>query len=153
MPKIKQGPGFQLLTHISHLLDDRLRELLKPLDIHAGQARVIHALGRMGTASQRDLAREFNIAPASMSQMTKRLISGGFIQVQSDPNDKRASILSLTEKGDLLLEDVFAVWQQVDRIVMDAIGQDDAEQFFAQSMRLRNALGGRTPGSGQACDS
>ncbi|MEP0454506.1 MAG: MarR family winged helix-turn-helix transcriptional regulator, partial [Roseibium sp.] len=89
----KKGPGFLLLAHCAHLLDERLRVLLKPLGLHAGQARVLHALNRMGKASQRQLADEFNVTPASMSQMTKRLINNGFIEVHSDPDDRRTSIL------------------------------------------------------------
>ncbi|MCG3267296.1 MarR family winged helix-turn-helix transcriptional regulator [Yoonia sp. I 8.24] len=145
MQIVKQGARFHLLMHSTHLLEDRLRVLLKPLGLHAGQARFIHALGRIGEASQRQLSSEFNITPASMSQMTKRLINNGYIQLRRDPKDKRTAILSLTEKGEQLLDEVVAIWQEVDQIVVDAIGAENADQLFAQSGNLRDALGGRAP--------
>ncbi len=134
-----------MLLHSTHLLEDRLRELLKPLGLHAGQARFIHALGRVGEASQRQLSVEFSVTPASMSQMTKRLINNGFIQLRDDPQDKRAAILSLTDKGKQLRDEIVAVWHDVDQIVIDAIGAENAERLFAQSGQLRDALGGKAP--------
>lgn len=145
MARERQGAGFHLLLHSTHLLEERLRERLRPFGLHAGQARVIHALGRVDEASQRQLSSEFNVTPASMSQMTKRLVSNGFIQVRDDPQDKRSTLLSLTDKGRQLRDEVVAVWQEVDQIVIAAIGADNAEQLFAQSGRLRDALGGRAP--------
>lgn len=143
----RQGPGFLLLAHCGHLLDECQRELLTPLGIHAGQARVLHALNRMGQASQRSLAKEFHISAASMSQMTKRLIGNGLVETQDNPKDGRASLLSLTPEGEVLLAKVFDVWAEVDQIVIDAIGEDNATQLFANAHGLRDALGGRAPGS------
>ncbi|RJE78998.1 MarR family winged helix-turn-helix transcriptional regulator [Paracoccus sp. JM45] len=145
MSETLQGAGFHLLLHSTHLLDEHLRELLKPFDLHPGQARFIHALGRLKEASQRHLASEFNVTPASMSQMTKRLIANGFIQMRHDPKDKRATLLSLSDKGWHLRDQVLEVWQQVDRIICNAIGPENAEQLFLQSGRLRDSIGGRAP--------
>lgn len=141
----KQGAGFHLMFHSTHLLEDRLRELLKPLGLHAGQARFIHALGRVGEATQRQLSSEFNVTPASMSQMTKRLVKNGFIELRADPLDKRSTLLSLTDKGWQLLDEVVAVWKDVDQIVIDAIGAENAQQLFMQSGNLREALNGKAP--------
>ena len=152
MSEKRQGPGFHLLSHSAHLIDEQVRKSLEPLGIHAGQARVLDALSRMGAASQRLLASEFNVSAASMSEMTKRLISNGFIQVQKDPDDARSSLLSLTEKGAELLDQVLIAWWDVDRTIVAAIGQDKAEELFSLSLDLRNALGGRTPGKAAGSD-
>lgn len=145
MQEERKGPGFNLLLHSTHLLEDRLRELLKPLGLHAGQARFIHALGRVDQATQHQLCSEFNVTPASMSQMTKRLINNGYIQSQSDPKDRRSSILSLTDKGRQLRNEIISVWWDVDQLIIDAIGVENANQLFEQSEKLRDALGGDAP--------
>ncbi len=139
-------PGFHPLLHSTHLIEERLRDLLKPLGIHGGQARCLHALDHMGEASQRMLAAEFNVSAASMSEMTKRLINNGFIEIRDNPDDKRASILSLSEKGHDLLQQVYDIWMEIDQIIINAIGGERAEQLFADSFALRNALGGKAPG-------
>lgn len=143
----KGKPGFLLFSHCSHLLDDRLRKLLNPLGIHASQARFIHALSQMGDTSQRELALVFDITPASMSQMTKRLIDNGYVQLRSDKNDRRISILSVTTEGEQLLEKVYETWEDVDKIIIDAIGAEKAKQLFTLSRELRDALGGKAPGT------
>ena len=77
--------------------------------------------------------------------MSTNLVKNGFIQLRDDPHDKRSTILSLTDKGRQLRDEVVAVWQDVDQIVIDAIGAKNAEQLFAQSGNLRDALDGRAP--------
>lgn len=125
--------------------EDRLRDLLKPLGLHAGQARFIDALGRIDGATQRQLSGEFNITSASMSQMTKRLVTNGYIHLDPDPKDKRAAVLSLTDKGMQIRGEILAAWEKLDREIVEAIGQEGAEQLFTQSGNLRNVLSGKAP--------
>lgn len=136
-----------MLSHSAHLVDELVRKSLEPLDVHPGQARVLDALHRMGEVSQRHLASEFHVSAASMSEMTKRLISNGFIKMRKDPKDARTSLLSLTTKGENLLGQVFATWSNVDQIIINAIGDDNAEVLFQHCLDLRDTLGGRAPGA------
>ncbi|ERP96673.1 hypothetical protein Q669_27845 [Labrenzia sp. C1B10] len=104
------------------------------------------ALHRMGAASQVDLAREFNVSPASMSTMTARLIEGGFISRETNPDEMRSNVLRLTEYGEALLEDIREAWVEVDRIIESAIGPKRADELANLTLALRDALGGRPPG-------
>lgn len=149
MTRKLQGPGFNLLLHSAHLVDESQRRLLQPLGIHARQAHVLHVLDQLGEASQRDLAGHFNVSAASMSEMTKRLIKNEFIEVRANPDDRRASVLSLTPKGKELLQQVFGVWEQVDEIIIEAIGSERAGRLFSDCLSLRDALGGEAPGRGE----
>tara|TARA_Y100001951_G_C11295289_1_gene275096 strand:+ start:1693 stop:1947 length:255 start_codon:yes stop_codon:yes gene_type:complete len=79
--------------------------------------------------------------------MTKRLINNGFIKVRPDPSDKRSSLVSLTSEGEMLLNQIIEVWKKVDDIIIDAIGARNAEQLFSQSLKLRDTLGGKAPGT------
>lgn len=146
----EQPPGFHLLAHSAHLIEDRQRRMLRPLGLHAGQARVLHVLSDKGEASQRMLADQFDVSAASMSEMTKRLIANGFIQSRPSPEDGRSSLLSLTPKGRKLAQQVFEVWRALDELIADAIGAERAGRLFADSMALRDALGGRAPGRDKA---
>lgn len=141
----RKGPGFHLLLHSTHLLEDRLRDLLNPLGIHAGQARFIDALGHIDGATQKQLSSKFNVTSASMSQMTKRLVTNGYIQLHADPQDKRATVLSLTDKGMQMRGEIHRVWATLDKEIIEAIGEENAEQLFMQSGSLRDALGGKAP--------
>lgn len=144
MPSSKHK--FHFLLHAADLLGERLRIQLKPLGIRPRQARVIEALERMGRVSQVTLAREFDVSQASMSTMTTRLISGGLISREADPDDPRGNLLSLTDRGRALLSQINAAWDEVDAIAGDAIGAERFNKLTLEAKTLRDALGGCAPG-------
>lgn len=141
----RQHPGFHLILHVARLVEDRLRERLLPLGIHSGQARVIDALALIGECSQVKLARELNITSASMSTMTSRLIANEYVQKRSDPADSRNQLLSLTNRGQVLMKSITEAWWDVDQIIRDKMGETKSAQLFELGFELRNSLGGLSP--------
>ena len=139
-------PRLHYLLHSADLVEDQIARQLAPLGIKPRQARILDALGRMGRASQVELAREFDVSRASMSTMTARLLAAGFISREADPDDPRSNTLSLSEKGEKSLRQIHSAWLAVDDIIGKAIGADKAAELAKVALELRNALGGRTPG-------
>ncbi|MDQ2095000.1 MarR family winged helix-turn-helix transcriptional regulator [Rhodalgimonas zhirmunskyi] len=142
-----RGPSFHLLLHSADLIEAEVQRKLKPLGLSPRQARVIDGMHRMGPASQARLAREFRVTEASMSTMTARLIKAGYIVRQDDPEDRRGHLLTLTETGRGLLAEIEAAWAEVDRIAEAAIGVEEFEALSKKAKRLRDALGGESPGA------
>ncbi|MCV3270169.1 MarR family winged helix-turn-helix transcriptional regulator [Roseobacter sinensis] len=142
---LRKGHKLHALLHSADLIEQHLRIELEPLGLRPRQARVLNALGHAGTSSQIELARAFNVSPASMSTMTQRLVEGGYILRSEDPKERRTNTLELTEKGRALLSDVRKAWANVDKIIETAIGKDKAEALAERAFELRNALGGHPP--------
>lgn len=140
------GHRLHYLLHSADLLEARLHRQLAPLGIKPRQARILDALDGMEGASQVELARAFDVAPASMSTMTARLVAAGFITREADPGDPRSNRLRLSKKGLAMLDHVRAAWLAVDEAIEIALGPDRAQQLADITLELRNALGGRTPG-------
>jgi DNA-binding MarR family transcriptional regulator len=46
-----------------------------------------------------DISERFDITNAAASQLVDKLVQGGLIQRAEDPNDRRARLLNLTDKG------------------------------------------------------
>ncbi len=46
-----------------------------------------------------DISERFDITSAAASQLVEKLVQGGLILREEDPNDRRAKLLNLTEKG------------------------------------------------------
>ncbi len=137
---------FHFLLHCGHLIEERLRTKLTPLNITPRQARVLDALGRMGQASQVQLADEFGLSAASMSTMTTRLLTAGLIEKRVDEQELRSNVLKLSEHGRSLLAEIYHVWRQMDQEIDAAIGKQNAVQLATITHELRNAFGGFTPG-------
>ena len=132
------------LLHSANLVEERLRHRLADIGISPRQARVIDALARLGAVSQVALAREF----ASMSTMAARLVAADIIARKVDPAEARSNIVELTPRGRELLADVHAAWRDIDTLIADTIGAEDAAQLAALAQSLRDRLGGTVPGTG-----
>ncbi len=134
------------LLHSADLVEDALRQRLALIDLRPRQARIIDALARMEPASQVALARAFDITPASMSTMTARLIEAGFVTREVDPEEARSNLLRLTPRGRGLLSEIHAAWRDVDRMIAERIGAEEAQTLSRLTRALRDGLGGRVPG-------
>lgn len=124
-----------------------MRERLSEVGIRPRQARIIQALSRMEPTSQVSLAREFRITPASMSTMTVRLIEAGFVSRGPHPDEARSNVLRLTERGRELLSDIHAAWNDIDALIEEQLGAQNAETLTRLTHELRDGLGGHVPGA------
>ena len=70
------------------------------LDPRQGQGRILTALRRMNTVSQKELGFILDIRPQSLGELLQKLESNGYIERKRSPTDKRALIVELTEKGE-----------------------------------------------------
>lgn len=135
------------LLHSATLMEEQLRDRLASIGILHRQARIIDALSRMEPASQIALAREFSVTPASMSTMTGRLIEAGYVSREPHPHEARSNLLRLTTRGRGLLDDIHAAWREIDALIVEKIGEDDARALADLTCKLRDSLGGRVPGT------
>ncbi len=147
MSKPRDSFNFHSLLHSADLVHDYLHLQLSTSNLSPQQARVIKALNRMGPLSQIELAREFNIAAASMSTMTKRLIALNYVSSERDPHNAKRNLISLTTEGEALVEFIDEAWKDVDRYLEKKIGADNLEKLSELTRLLRDSLGGRIPGS------
>jgi DNA-binding MarR family transcriptional regulator len=141
-----QSRNFHFLLHSAHLVEERLRKRLSPLGVQPRQARIIDAIGRMGTTSQIRLAEEMSVTPASMSTMIVRLAELGLIVKLVDQAELRSNLLKLSPRGTKMLTKIYQLWSETDREIETTIGIKNAQQLTAVTLKLRNALGGFTPG-------
>ena len=70
------------------------------LDPQQGQGRILSALRRMQSVSQKDLGYILDIRPQSLGELLQKLEQNGYIQRYRSTTDKRALIVELTEKGE-----------------------------------------------------
>ena len=91
------------------------------LDPRQGQGRILTALRRMNTVSQKELGFILDIRPQSLGELLQKLESNGYIERKRSPTDKRALIVELTEKGESFqlrkpdYEELFADLSELER--------------------------------------
>jgi DNA-binding MarR family transcriptional regulator len=143
---LSQSRNFHFLTHSAQLVQDGLRKRLAPLGVQPQQARIIDAIGRMGETSQIRLAEEMSVTQASMSTMIMRLVDLGLVTKKVDGSELRSNVVTLTKRGNNLLDKIYMKWAETDREIEKVLGIQNAKQLTEITLRLRDALGGFTPG-------
>src|SRR4026208_715783 len=61
----------------------------------------MHHKGACGMSA---VSERFDITPAAASQLVDKLVQNGFIKREEDPQDRRAKLLNLTDKGRELIQ-------------------------------------------------
>lgn len=94
------------------------------LDPRQGQGRILTALRRMNSISQKELGFILDIRPQSLGELLQKLQANGYIERRRSPTDKRALIVELTEKGETFqlkkpdYEELFADLSDTEREVL-----------------------------------
>ena len=70
------------------------------LDPRQGQGRILTALRRMNSVSQKELGFILDIRPQSLGELLQKLENNGYISRKRSLTDKRALIVELTEQGE-----------------------------------------------------
>jgi DNA-binding MarR family transcriptional regulator len=85
----------------------------------------LEVISREGPTSPARLARRLRIHPATMTGILARLVDSGWIERTADPDDRRASVLTITGKRDAQLRERYAAPRQAVVEAISARSQDD----------------------------
>ena len=95
---IEESLGY-LINRAARTFANRLATELRPFDVGIGQwAVLLHLWGNDGM-TQAQLARRVAIEQPTMVRTIDRMERDGLVARTSDPNDRRASRITLTERG------------------------------------------------------
>lgn len=74
-------------------------EMMPPPPREHGRVRLMNMLKENGELSQREIAEKLDIRPQSLSELLVKMENDGFISRRQDEDDKRVTLVALTEKG------------------------------------------------------
>ena len=97
-----------LIYRIFHAQRNYLRPSLAKYGLGSGQPKILNYLSVHGACCQRELAQFFEIDPAAISRMLESMEKGGFISRSTDDVNRRADVISITEKG----EEAYGRWRE-----------------------------------------
>jgi DNA-binding MarR family transcriptional regulator len=103
---------------VARQLRRQSRETLSEWEIAPSHSRAIGVLMRHGVMRLSALSEHLRIAPRSATEVVDWLQERGFVQRSPDPDDRRATLVSLSSKG-----------RQVGEAIRSARASE-AEQFF-----------------------
>ena len=132
----------QFLTHWRfinrHLREGRLTKGDKK--ITRLQWTLLRHVGRTEPCTMGSLADHFNVSMSTVSQMIDRLEKWGYVERGTSAQDARVKLVSLTEKGETIIQDVRASYLHQLSHGLSKFSEDDQEAFIGFLQQLAENL-------------
>ncbi|MCG8501947.1 MAG: MarR family transcriptional regulator [Firmicutes bacterium] len=101
----------RLLRQVAHIHFKRTHMYLEKIGLYKGQPRLLRLLWVQDGRTQKELAEEMNIQPATITKMVRRMQNAGFVVRKSDLEDMRVSRIFLTDSGRQIRKEVENIHQ------------------------------------------
>ena len=125
-----------MAPNIGYLLSDNSRQLRRLFDLRvrdlgltAVQARLLLALGKFPESNQAFYAERIEVEPSTLTRLADRMEEAGWIERKPDPEDRRARILTLTDKAEDIVLPLREIVDQLVEDILDGISTDDRERL------------------------
>jgi DNA-binding MarR family transcriptional regulator len=93
---------------VARQLREKSAETLVPWDITPAHLRALRTLSRHGTMRLSELSDHLQIAPRTATEVVDALQSRGLVRRRSDPGDRRATLVEVTDHGASILAEIRA---------------------------------------------
>ncbi|WP_445678557.1 MarR family winged helix-turn-helix transcriptional regulator [Radicibacter daui] len=121
----------------------RLVPLFARYGLQRGEFDVLATLRRSGAPYRLTPTALYEAAMISSGGMTSRLDrmeKAGLVRREPHPDDRRAFLVALTEKGHALLDEVLPAHVENERTILAALSPDEQEQLYRLMGKLLGGL-------------
>ena len=101
------------------------------LGIHPSQHHVLMHISKNGACTQNHIAEAMEVSAAAVAVSLKKLEKGGYIEKQISPGDGRSNLIALTSKGENVVEQSKAMFEEVDKEMFLSISEEEQKQLHA----------------------
>ena len=120
---------FKRFGHQLHLLVQKEAKRCGIEFMGGPQGQVIRFLERREHEQEltliKDIEQELNITKSVASNLVKRMVQNGLVELEASPSDKRAKFVRLTDKARSQMKQVKAFFERIDKQLMEDIDEDE----------------------------
>ena len=140
---------FKRLGHQIHLMVQKEAKRCGIEFMGGPQGQVLRFLDSRGENQDlvliKDIEKELNISKSVASNLVKRMVQNGLVELEVSPSDKRAKFVRLTDKARSQMQQVKAFFERIDKQLMEDIDEDELlifEKVLAQLQENIKGIGG-----------
>ena len=93
----------------------------------------------------KDIEKELNISKSVASNLVKRMVQNGLVELEANPSDKRAKFVRLTNKARSQMQQVKAFFERIDKQLLADVDEGELlifEKVLAQLQENIKGIGG-----------
>ena len=77
----------------------------------------------------KDIEQELNITKSVASNLVKRMVQNGLVELEASPSDRRAKFVHLTEKSRSQINQIKSFFDRIDRSLLEGISEENLAIF------------------------
>ena len=141
---------FKRFGHQLHLLVQKEAKRCGIEFMGGPQGQVIRFLERREHEQEltliKDIEQELNITKSVASNLVKRMVQNGLVELEVNPSDKRAKFVHLTEKSRSQMKQIKSFFDRMNRSLLDGISEENLaifEEVMGQLQANVEKIGGK----------
>ncbi|HOA71099.1 MAG: MarR family transcriptional regulator [Bacillota bacterium] len=129
----------RLLRHVAFIIKKRGRDILSDFDITTPQFLALVVLKDRPGITMGELCERLYLACSTATDLIDRMEKNGYLERNRDPDDRRVIRLSITEKGQNIIDQVINARRRYVDSILKQLTQEEIDQL-AQALEKLDAL-------------
>ena len=117
-----------------------MQKFLDETGVYQAQHRLLMEIFRNPDASQNDIARSMDVSAATIAVSLKKLEKGGYIKRETVEEDNRFNKITITEKGNKVVEQSKQIFDLVHQKVFEGFSEEEKRTLFTLLQKLNSNL-------------
>ncbi|MCF0147549.1 MAG: MarR family transcriptional regulator [Clostridium sp.] len=114
-----------ILRYCRNFTEKRLKEF----DLTFGEQMTLLFLSKNDNVNQDTISKKFMIDKGMVAKTLNKLEEKAFIMREQNPYNKRENIISLTEKGASIIDNIRTVFDEWNKILFEGISEEEKDYF------------------------
>ncbi|MCG8617635.1 MAG: MarR family transcriptional regulator [Desulfobacterales bacterium] len=124
------------LMRATTTVTDKMHRHLQDHRLSISQFGVLEALYHLGPLCQKDIGGKILKTSGNMTLVIDNLEKNALVHRQKDPEDRRRTIVTITDKGKDLIQTIFPHHEQTARAVFSVLNPDEQKTLGALLKKL-----------------
>jgi DNA-binding MarR family transcriptional regulator len=120
---------FDRLLEIALLIQEDLAASFAGTGLTTARTHLLWVLHHAGPANQQTLAAALSVSPRNVTGLVDALETGGFVERRPHPSDRRATLVTLTERGTETMAAMARDRQAVAARLVEGFGDERVERL------------------------
>lgn len=131
---------YHLLSQIIRLHYHQIHGHLDKIDVYPGQPPVLFLLNEKDGLSQKEMADNMRIKPATLTVMLRRMENSQLVERRQDPVDQRVSRVYITSEGRMRARKLSGIFEQLEEECFRNITPEELAFLRRIFMQMRDNL-------------
>ena len=127
------------LRRLHRMINTAYQQKINPFGLRGSMLSILFIIGKNPGINQKSLADLLVLDASTMSRDLKKLMAKNWVQIERG-EDSRSSVLSLTDEGYQLVDEIAPVWENLHSKVQDILGSFNLQQIDIITEAIRSNM-------------